>query len=123
MGSLKTDGESSKKAELSKMKGDNDPQQRRRKRKAFSEQKSSARDLSFPKKQKIVGQGQNSQSVIKEGSYKRKKPSGNEVREDRGNRNAQGRRNFKKQKGIDVMITNVDVWTMLGNRLKQVWTV
>ncbi|KAI3817924.1 hypothetical protein L1987_11724 [Smallanthus sonchifolius] len=90
-GSLKKDGESSR--------GDNDPQLHKRKRKAFSEQKSSAHDLGTPKKPKYGGQGQNSQSVSRAGSHKRKNPSGNEAREDRGNRNAQGKKPFKKQKG------------------------
>ncbi|KAK9063246.1 hypothetical protein SSX86_017116 [Deinandra increscens subsp. villosa] len=98
-GPLKKDGESSKEAESSKMKGDNEPQQRKRKRKAFSEQKASARDLGTPKKQKNVGQGQNSQPDSRAGIHKRKNPLGNEVRGDRGNRNAQGKKPFKKQRG------------------------
>ncbi|KAL8217973.1 hypothetical protein R6Q57_021346 [Mikania cordata] len=95
---LKKDEESSKVAELSKMKGDNNPQQHNRKRKAFSEQKLSARGLGTSKKPKNAGEGQNSRSVSKAGSHKRKNPSGNETREDRGNRSTQGKKFFKKQK-------------------------
>ncbi|XP_076942730.1 uncharacterized protein LOC143612694 [Bidens hawaiensis] len=97
-GSTKKDGGNSKVAESSKMKGDNGSQHANRKRKASFEQKSNARDLSTPKKPRNGGQGPNSQSVTKAGSNKRKVP-GNEAREDRGNRNAQGRKPFKKQKG------------------------
>ncbi|KAI7751576.1 hypothetical protein M8C21_004142 [Ambrosia artemisiifolia] len=98
-GPQKIDGETSKEAELSKMKGDNDSQHGRRKRKANSEQKSNARDMGTPKKPRNGGQGQNSQSASKARSHKRKKAPGNEVREDRGNRNAHGKKSFKKQKG------------------------
>ncbi|KAD2805406.1 hypothetical protein E3N88_38783 [Mikania micrantha] len=97
---LQKDEESSKVAELSKMKGDNNPQQHNRKRKAFSEQKLSARGLGTSKKPKNAGEGQNSRSVSKAGSHKRKNPSGNETREDRGNRSTQGKKFFKKQKVI-----------------------
>ncbi|XP_076889540.1 uncharacterized protein LOC143540330 [Bidens hawaiensis] len=97
-GSLKRDGGSSKVGESSKMKGDNGSQHANRKRKASFEPKSNARDLGTPKKPKKGSQGPNSQSASKAGSNKRKVP-GNEAREDRGNRNAQGKKPFKKQKG------------------------
>ncbi|KAF5795239.1 putative RNA recognition motif domain, nucleotide-binding alpha-beta plait domain superfamily [Helianthus annuus] len=98
-GPHKKDGESSKEAGLSKMKGDNASQHGQRKRKASSEQKLNAPDLGTPKKPRNGGQAQNSQPVSKAGSNKRKNASGNEAREDRGNRNAQGKKPFKKQKG------------------------
>lgn len=95
-GSLNKDGGSSKVGESSKGDGS---QPANRKRKASFEQKSNARDLGTPKKPKNGGQGPNSQSVSKAGSNKRKVP-GNEAREGRGNRNTQGKKPFKKQKGI-----------------------
>ncbi|KAI3735188.1 hypothetical protein L6452_14678 [Arctium lappa] len=102
---LKKDGESSKEAELLKMKGDLKSQQAKRKRKASSEQNLKAPpdlrhgDKGTPKKLKVGSDDQNSKIASKAGSHKRKKSSKYEGREDGGNKNAHNKKPFKKQKG------------------------
>ncbi|XP_024963625.1 RNA-binding protein 28-like isoform X1 [Cynara cardunculus var. scolymus] len=103
---LKKDGESSKEAELLKMKGDLNSQQAKRKRKASSEQNLKAPpglrhggDKGTPKKLKVGNDGQNSKIASKAGSHKRKKFSNYEGHEDGGNRNTHNKKPFKKQKG------------------------
>nr|XP_043633689.1 nucleolin-like [Erigeron canadensis] len=98
-GSTKKNGESSKEAAPLKMKGDSNSQQGERKRKASSGQKLNVRDHGSTKKPKNDGEGQNSKTVSKAGSRKRKQATTNEGREDRGNRNVHGKKPFKKQKG------------------------
>lgn len=102
---LKKEGESSKDAELLKMKGVLNSGQAKRKRKASSEQNLKAPpdlrhgDKGTPKKVKVGNDGQNSKIASKAGSHKRKKPSKYEGREDGGNRNTGNKKPLKKQKG------------------------
>ncbi|XP_071732690.1 uncharacterized protein [Rutidosis leptorrhynchoides] len=94
---LKKDDESSKVVELPKTKADMNIQQAKSKRKLLSEKKVHARDQgTTPKKPKIGGEGENSNTASKGGNRKRKKIITFGGREDR---NIHEKKPLKKKKG------------------------